>query len=229
MALSGALADLGVVDLVQFPHAGRKSGELVVARGEQEARLYYEKGKLVHAALGDLRGPPALVQVLGWGEGRFEFRGEVAAPETSIEMDLHRAVMEALRRRDEQAEERRKKGPHDVGKVDDRLANLLAAFVSGNSWALHACVLAADGTLAAEASGKAGGSFPLEPLRAPLRALLGAWPRPGLRRALLEDDIGTVAVVRHPGGGALLVVAAKGVAVGVVWMNVGKLAASVEA
>jgi len=229
MALSGALADLGVVDLVQFPHAGRKTGELVVARGEQEARLYYEKGKLVHATLDALRGPPVLVQVLGWGDGRFEFRGEVPAPETSIDADLHRAVMEALKKRDEQEEERRLRGRPEAGEPEGGPSALLAAFVSGTPWATHACLLAADGSPLAEASGKTGAPPHLEPLRASLRALLGGWPRPLLRRALLEDECGTVAVVRQPGGGALVVVAASGVAVGVVSMNVGKLAASMVA
>ncbi len=33
MALSGALSDLGVVELIQFPNAGRKTGELVIYPG----------------------------------------------------------------------------------------------------------------------------------------------------------------------------------------------------
>jgi hypothetical protein len=224
MALTGALADLGVVDLLQLPQARRKTGELVVEDGQQEARLYYEKGKLVHAALGGLRGPPVLVHLLGWDDGRFEFRGEVAAPETSIDVDLQHAVMDALKTRDEQNEERRKVEREAAARRDERLSQALDSFVSSNPWALHACAMGPDGVLVAEARREDGAPSPL----GPLRSLLEAWPRAGLRRTLLEDDLGTVAVVRLPDGKTLVVAAARGVALGAVSMTVGKLASSLE-
>jgi hypothetical protein len=227
MSLSGALADLGVVDLVQFPHSGRKSGELVVAAGGEEARLYYDKGRLVHAALGGLKGAQVLVPLFGWGDGRFQFNGEVVAPETTIDIDLHRAVMEALQARDEQAEALRRAQQRAPGG-DTRLASVLEPFVAGTPWALYACLVAPDGRVVAEAHGQDGAPEVPEPLQASLQVLVAGWPRAGLRRALLEDDQGTVALVRPPSGLSLVLVAAKGTAVGLVSMNVTKLAASLE-
>jgi hypothetical protein len=227
MSLSGALADLGVVDLVQLPHSGRKSGELVVAAGDEEARLYYDKGRLVHAALGGLKGAQVLVQLFGWGDGRFQFNGEVAAPETSIDMDLHRAVMEALQARDEQAEARRR-AEQEVSDGASRVGPALETFVAGCPWALYACLLAPDGRVVEAVHGQAGALQVPELLRASLQRLSAGWPRAGLRRALLEDEQGTVALVRLGGGRALVMVAAKAVAVGVVSMNIMKLAASLE-
>ena len=55
MALKGTLADIGIIDLIQFPHAGRRTGELVVTADDHEGRLYYDKGSLVHACLGQYR------------------------------------------------------------------------------------------------------------------------------------------------------------------------------
>ena len=31
MALKGTLADMAIIDLVQFPHAGRKTGQLIIS------------------------------------------------------------------------------------------------------------------------------------------------------------------------------------------------------
>jgi len=69
MALKGTLADLGIVDLIQFPHAGRKTGHLMITGPDGDARLFYENGALVHASLNDIHGMDALVRIVDWGEG----------------------------------------------------------------------------------------------------------------------------------------------------------------
>jgi hypothetical protein len=226
MALSGALADLGVVDLVQFPSTGRKTGELVIADASsgQEAHLFYAKGKLVHAALGREKGLPVLVEVLGWSDGRFEFEAEVAAPEVSIESDLHRAMMQALKIRDELSEEARRSAEQAPAAVFE---DALRHFVEGSSWALYAGVLGADGRVLAQVS---PGRPPqgLDGLRASMHALSSAYPRRALRRIFAEDEEGAVVLVRLASGASLLVVAGKGAATGVVSVGVGKLAASLE-
>ncbi len=228
MALNGALADLGVVDLVQFPHAGRKTGELVIAGAApgQEAHLFYAKGKLVHAALGRAKGLAVLVDVLGWSDGRFEFKADVPAPETSIEIDLHRAMMQALKIRDELKEEARRSAEQGAAPADVSAA-VLRQFVEAASWALFAGVLGADGAIAAQASvGKPPEG--LEALRASLHALSSGYPRRALKRIFAEDEEGAVVLVRLASGGSLLVVAGKGAATGVVSVGVGKLAAALE-
>jgi predicted regulator of Ras-like GTPase activity (Roadblock/LC7/MglB family) len=232
MALMGTLADLGVVDLVQFPHAGRKTGELIVAGPEREARLYYAGGKLVHASSGGLRGIDALVDVVDWTQGEFEFRPAVEPPETSIELELHRAVMLALKTRDERkAEEERKRAAEDESERTKRAAEAqlgarLAAFVGGAPWALHACVIGRDGAVLAEASGEDGAPPEAARLCTALHALLDTYPRPGLRRALVEDALGTVVLGSLGEHRAVAVVAAREASVGAVSMAVSKLAAT---
>lgn len=124
MALRGSLEDMDVFELVQFPHQGRKSGELILVGTEHEARLYYDKGKLVHARYMEVEGMPVLEEVLGWDEGDFEFRPNEEPPHTTIEMDLHRAVMHALKARDEkkamQENEAEVPGPEpEIGQEDE--------------------------------------------------------------------------------------------------------------
>ncbi|MBN2527665.1 MAG: DUF4388 domain-containing protein [Deltaproteobacteria bacterium] len=108
MALSGTLSDLGIVDLVQFPGTGKKTGELVIAGLDDEARLFYDQGGLKHVVCGDHSGLDALVELVSWEEGEFEFRLGSTCDEASMEIDLHRALMLALKTRDERREEARK-------------------------------------------------------------------------------------------------------------------------
>jgi hypothetical protein len=225
MALSGALADMDVIELLQFPGAGRRSGELVIAAGEQRAKLYYAKGKLVHATLGDLKGQPVLARVVGWRTGEFAFHGEVAAPETTIEMDVHHMVMQAVKMRDEQEEARRRAEGQAKVVAADPAVKALAAFVAATTWASAVVVLSTEGQVLAQASKPDAGEAPA----AALGALVAEWPRGGLRRCIVEDDGGTVMAVPLPAGRLLLVAADRTVATGVVSMGVGKLAASLDA
>ena len=109
MALSGTLSDLGIVDLIQFPGTGKKTGELIIAGIDDEARLFYEQGLLKHIACGPHEGMDALIDLVSWEEGEFEFRMGSTCEESTIKTDLHRALMVALKTRDERREEARKK------------------------------------------------------------------------------------------------------------------------
>lgn len=118
MALSGTLLDLGIVDLIQFPGTGKKTGELIIAGIEDEARLFYEAGNLRHVTSGNHNGIDALVELLSWEEGEFEFRMGSTETEVSIEMDLHRALMVALQTRDERREKERQRAKEQEQELE---------------------------------------------------------------------------------------------------------------
>jgi len=105
--LTGTLADIGIVELIQFPHTGRKTGELLINGKEMKARLFYDNGALHHALAGENEGLAALIEIVDWKEGQFEFHLNIRSEKKTIQLDLHRAVMQALKVRDErrQAEE----------------------------------------------------------------------------------------------------------------------------
>ncbi len=226
MALRGTLADMGIVDLIQFPHAGRKTGELIIVSPEDEARLYYDKGKLTHAALGDQQGEAVLVDVVDWSEGEFEFRTDVMADEQTVEADVHRALMQALKIRDE----RRMSADAEEGKdmSSDRLASALAGrlkqFLTRNDYARYACAMNLEGELLAEAVVSHDPPSGQERIRASLQALVSTYPRPGLQRVFLEDEEGTLVLHRLDERHALVVVADKSGSLGAVSMGVSKLA-----
>ncbi len=231
MALKGTLKDMPIIDLVQFPHSGRKTGHLIVSGTGGEARLSYENGSLVHATLGDLSGMAALVRIVDWDEGTFEFVPDLEPEARSIDLDLHRAVMQALKLHDElirEEEERRAKEASVQEVGDEAIIARLSEFVGSNDFALHACVLGSGGNIRAAVDGPDGPPEGIENLRSALHSMAQTYPRGDLRRILIEDEFGTVALVGLPDGGTLLVVAGKRASLGSVSMSVGRLAAGLE-
>ena len=231
MALKGTLEDMAIIDLVQFPHSGRKTGHLIISGTDGEARLSYENGSLVHATLGNISGMDALVRVVGWNEGTFGFVPDAEPEARTIELDLHRAVMQALKLHDElkkEEEERRAKEVSGQEEGDEALTTRLSEFVGSNDFALHACVLDSGGKIRAAVDGPDGPPEGIENLRSALHSLVRTHPRGALRRILLEDDHGTVTLVGLRDGGSLIAVASKGASLGSVSMSVGRLAAGLE-
>jgi predicted regulator of Ras-like GTPase activity (Roadblock/LC7/MglB family) len=228
MALNGTLADLGVIDLIQFPHAGRKTGELIIVGTEHEARLYYEKGNLVHARMEDVEGHDVLVEVVAWTQGEFEFRLDVEAERKSIEMDLHRSLMHALKTRDEREERRRQQGSDDVRRADRKTIDPLRRFVDSTEWATHASLVGKDGEILGEVNAEGRQPEQYENLRNCLLSLLMTYPRDGFGRLFIEDDEGTIVLSRIDADLHLLIVATADAPMGAVSVGVGKFAASLH-
>ncbi len=244
MTLQGTLTDLGIVDLVQFPHAGRKTGELIVVSADSHARLYYQQGHLVHAVMDDLQGAEVLVELFGLEEGEFEFRQDILTEETTIEGDLHLAVMQALKVRDERQLERDREaaaarekmtetsqgqgqGQGQGDGMDQRLTTILDDFLSQNDYGRFAAVIDDEGQTHAEGPTKID-SDQLESLRACVATLARDYPREGLTRLFIEDTEGFVAAQRLSTGALVLVVAEGSVSMGVVSMGVSRLATALD-
>lgn len=240
MALQGTLADLGIVDLLQFPFAGRKTGELVVTRGSEQAAMYYRDGTLVDARTERHEGHDAVVEVVDWEEGRFEFRPGVEPQRTTIEMDLHRVVMMALKIRDERrAEEQRKREEEQERErlrreqwnehgLDSAACQRIEALVQGQTSIRHASVLGLNGDLLFEVSTGKQELEGLEELRLLVHTLRREHPRPVLSRVFLEDAAGTLVAHVMSEGRLLVVLAGPGVALGAASMAAGKIAAALD-
>lgn len=231
MALKGTLEDMAIIDLIQFPHTGRKTGHLIISGDHGEATLFYERGALVHATLGDVSGMDALVRVVDWGEGTFEFVPDAEPEARSIELDLHRAVMQALKLHDELKMEEKKRRTQEASvenEGDQALTAKLSDFLGSNGFAMHASVVGPDGKLRASVDGAEGSPEGIEELRTTLHSVMQVHPRGALRRILLEDDLGTVVLVRLPNGGSLIAVAGKEASLGAVSMSIGRLAVGLE-
>ena len=100
---SGALQDMGVVDLLQTVEIGRKTGLIRFneASGRQQATIYFKNGKVIDAELGELRGEKAIYRLLVWNDGFFEMDFQAVERPETIEMSTQGLLMEGMRRVDE--------------------------------------------------------------------------------------------------------------------------------
>jgi len=100
--VSGNLADMGLVDLLQVLAASRKTVRLKIENGKGRAgECSLEKGKLVDARLGDMTGIDAFFELFCWPEGNFTVRAADSVTERTIDAPLEGLLLEACRARDE--------------------------------------------------------------------------------------------------------------------------------
>lgn len=100
--IQGDLAEYALPDLLQFMHATRKVGQLVLESGSATpAGVFFHGGEVVHAYCPPRQGVPAFYQLLGWEQGRFAFLKNVAPAERTIFLDLQNLLLDGLRRLDE--------------------------------------------------------------------------------------------------------------------------------
>jgi len=71
--ISGSLADLGLANMLQMFGTSAPEGTLVIEREGEQGWVAFADGQLIGAELGALEGREALIAMLGWGEGRFQF------------------------------------------------------------------------------------------------------------------------------------------------------------
>lgn len=99
--LSGDLADMGVVDLLQTLEMGRKSGVVKLHDKQIEAKIYFRDGKVVDAEHGKLKGEEAIYRCLIWTGGTFEVEFEPIDRPELILTSTQGLLMEGMRRLDE--------------------------------------------------------------------------------------------------------------------------------
>jgi hypothetical protein len=101
MAFQGSLAELHLPDIIQLVSVSGKTGVFRLTGGAHQGEIYLEKGRIVHAELGDLEGEEAVYSLAIWREGEFRFDTGVAAPRQTIQKSNTSLLMEAARRLDE--------------------------------------------------------------------------------------------------------------------------------
>jgi len=231
MTIRGSLADLEIVELLQTVAAGRLSGELLVAGPEDVARLFFENGRLCQAQSAGREGQGVLVDVVGWEEGEFEFRPKAAPQTRSLNVDLYRALMLALKTRDErragqQAPASETQPGHSRALlIHQRLVELVAS----NAAILHALVVKREGgRVVVCAADSEDLPAELEDLAGVVFAVMDRHPRPPLHRLLIEDGAGVVVAVPLAAEATLVVVAGPEAPLGAVTLNVRRLAMALD-
>jgi Tfp pilus assembly protein PilZ len=100
--ISGGIAELGVVNLLQMFAGTAPAGTLTLRNGEQEGVVGFEGGLLRFVRLGGASGLKALGRLVGWSEGSFEFHACLDAVEPlEVPLPLEAALLEAVVEQDE--------------------------------------------------------------------------------------------------------------------------------
>jgi hypothetical protein len=106
---SGKLRSFPLLDIIQMACVARRDGRLRVRRRRETGEIVLRDGRIIHAVTKAKSGEPALLEVLCWTKGNFEF-----APLTPTQVSprtiaggWEQVLMDAVRRRDELAYEKR--------------------------------------------------------------------------------------------------------------------------
>ena len=101
-AISGPIGELGTQSVVQMFASTARSGTIYLRHGEDEGVICFNSGVLRVARIGPLTGIKALVRMLCWKEGTFEFHSTVEESGTGdAPLPLQDALIEAARNIDE--------------------------------------------------------------------------------------------------------------------------------
>src|SRR6185503_5687983 len=100
-ALTGAVGDLGLLDVFQSLENWRKTGVVRCESRGQVARVWVSDGQVIDAELGPLTGEAAFWRLMTWDQGDFRVEYSAVDREPRMTDGTQAALMEAMRRVDE--------------------------------------------------------------------------------------------------------------------------------
>ena len=105
-AITGQLAQLSLLDLLQLLHLNRRTGTVdVVRRGaageDREGRVFVREGSVIQAQVGAAEAEKALYRLLSWRDGSFVFRPDRVQALARIELPTRALLLEGARQLDE--------------------------------------------------------------------------------------------------------------------------------
>lgn len=105
--IEGSLSDLGLANMLQMFGSSAPCGTLVVECEGEQGWIAFSEGHLIGAEVGALSGQDALVAMIDWGDGSFQFEASVDPKlvEQATPRPLAGAVLEAVCALDEREHE----------------------------------------------------------------------------------------------------------------------------
>jgi Tfp pilus assembly protein PilZ len=98
----GEISSLGAGETLQMFGTAAQGGTLIFHRGEEEASVGFQSGMLHYARAGPATGMKALVRMLSWREGSFEFHNRLdPVPHPEAPLPLEASLLDAVRMIDE--------------------------------------------------------------------------------------------------------------------------------
>lgn len=99
--MTGTLGLFSLVDLFGLLSSSTRTGRLSIEHPEAMAKVYFDKGQVVHAEFGELQGDDAVYALFDDEKGSFEFTIGLPSPRRTIEVSTENLMLEAIRRLDE--------------------------------------------------------------------------------------------------------------------------------
>ena len=105
--ISGSLSDLGLANMLQMFGSSAPQGTLVVEYEGEQGWIAFADGDLLEAEVGLSTGQDALVAMIGWGDGRFQFEASAdpGLVESASRRPLAGAVLAAVCALDEASQD----------------------------------------------------------------------------------------------------------------------------
>ncbi|MBD3288509.1 DUF4388 domain-containing protein [candidate division KSB1 bacterium] len=85
--LSGNISEMSLLQILKMLNSGKMSGCLAVTNSVTDGEIYVNNGEIVHCSAGSSVGEIALLNMLGWIEGRFRFETNSTTSQQTIEKD----------------------------------------------------------------------------------------------------------------------------------------------
>jgi hypothetical protein len=108
-AFAGMAGSVTLQDLIRIECSILATRAVRLDRGDVSGRIYFARGRVIHAEVGDLTGEPALFEMLGWAGGDLVVADGLQPREETISRTWHALLADAAK---QPAPSRRKNGPH---------------------------------------------------------------------------------------------------------------------
>jgi len=93
--VSGTLQEMEITDILQILNMGMKTARVILQRKKDSGEIFLENGNIVHAIQGNLTGPEALFDLIGWDWGDFRILNGQTIDTVSVDMETGPLLLEA--------------------------------------------------------------------------------------------------------------------------------------
>lgn len=204
MAMQGSLKEMMVSDLIQHACLEGETALITLENSAEAeaARLYIDKGQIVHAESGDQKGEEVVYTLLEWIDGTFTLEKDISPPTKSINQDYVALLLVGAKKLDEQ---NAKGNPvkevkqMSTKKKGEMLAELLDRILSESTDLEGAAIVGTDGLV--YSINIPSGKYDQDLVGAVAAALLGASRRStdqlnrgNLAQTLIQGSSGNIIV-----------------------------------
>jgi HD-GYP domain-containing protein (c-di-GMP phosphodiesterase class II) len=93
--LTGVIEEFSIIDIVQILSIGIKTAKVEIVKEQEKGILYLQHGKVIHASVGDMKGPDAFYEIANWDTGKFYIMHGQLTNDINVTIDTMHLLLEA--------------------------------------------------------------------------------------------------------------------------------------